>query len=97
MKKWLFIIFVCVFGATFVFKDKEVFTKAVDLNEDSKAVILIEAETGKIIYEKNSTEPLPIASMSKLMTQYLVLNAIENGTISWETASQTDGLRTANG
>ncbi|WP_438315268.1 D-alanyl-D-alanine carboxypeptidase family protein [Sporosarcina sp. FA9] len=83
MKKLLFILIVCALGATFVLKDREEFTKAVDLNEDEKAILLIEAVTGKVLYKENSTESLPIASMSKLMTQYLVLNAIENGSLSW--------------
>ena len=52
-------------------------TEVIAQHVNAKAIMLIEAETGKVIYEKNSKEPLPIASMSKLMTQYLVLNAIQ--------------------
>lgn len=84
MKKLLFVLLVCVLGATFVLKDREELAKTVDLNEDAKGIILIEAETGNVLYKENSTESLPIASMSKLMTQYLVLNAIESGSLTWE-------------
>lgn len=84
MKKLTFILFLIVLGFTFVLKDKDWKTEAIDPHVNAKAVLLIEAETGKVLYEKNSKESLPIASMSKLMTQYLVLNAIQNGTLSWE-------------
>lgn len=84
MKKFLFIIIICVIGATFMLKDKPPFTKAVDLDIEAQAIILIDAESGKVMYEKNSKEALPIASMSKMMTQYIVLNAIKNGALDWE-------------
>lgn len=84
MKKLTFILFLIVLGFTFVLKAKDWKTEAIDPHVNAKAVLLIEAETGKVLYEKNSKESLPIASMSKLMTQYLVLNAIQNGTLSWE-------------
>lgn len=84
MKKLIVTLLIIVLGFTFVIKEKDGKTEAVDPHVDAKAVLLIEAETGKVLYEKNSKESLPIASMSKLMTQYLVLNAIQNGTLSWE-------------
>ena len=84
MKKFLFIIMIGILGATFILKGEAPFTKAVDLNIEAQAIILIDAESGKVMYEKNSKEALPIASMSKMMTQYIVLNAIENGGLTWE-------------
>ncbi|MFC5590113.1 D-alanyl-D-alanine carboxypeptidase family protein [Sporosarcina soli] len=84
MKKLIFLLFIIVLGFTFVLKEKDWKTEAIDPHVNAKAVLLIEAETGNVLYEKNSKESLPIASMSKLMTQYLVLNAIQNGTMSWE-------------
>jgi len=81
MKKFIFILFIVVIGLTFVLKDT---LAPVDFTVGAKAMILIDAESGKVIYEENSKEALPIASMSKLMTQYLVLDAVENGTLSWE-------------
>ncbi len=49
-----------------------------------KSAILIEAETGQILYDVNSDEPLPPASMTKLMTEYLVLKEIKEGRLDWE-------------
>ncbi|WP_203249270.1 D-alanyl-D-alanine carboxypeptidase family protein [Sporosarcina beigongshangi] len=84
MKKLVVIVVICALSLTFVLKDKQLISEAVDMNSSAKASILMEAETGEILYENNSKQPLPIASMSKLMTQYLVLNAINNGTLTWE-------------
>ncbi|WP_338752917.1 D-alanyl-D-alanine carboxypeptidase family protein [Bacillus sp. FJAT-52991] len=49
----------------------------------AKAAILIDAKTGKILYQKNADESLPVASMSKMMTQYVVLDQIKEGKLSW--------------
>ncbi|XKE55497.1 D-alanyl-D-alanine carboxypeptidase [Sutcliffiella horikoshii] len=53
------------------------------LNINAKAAILIEFSTGKIIYQKNVDEALPVASMTKMMTEYLLLEAIEEGKLDW--------------
>lgn len=84
MKKLLLIIIVCALGIMIMLKEKGPTWDAVSLNVAAKSVLLMEAETGKVLYEENSKEALPIASMSKMMTQYLVLNAIESGALSWE-------------
>ncbi|WP_342507350.1 D-alanyl-D-alanine carboxypeptidase family protein [Sporosarcina sp. FSL K6-2383] len=88
MKKLGFIIVICALSLTFVLKDKQLISEAVDMNSSAKATILLEAETGKVLYEDNSKQPLPIASMSKLMTQYVVLNAMDNGALTWESTYQ---------
>lgn len=49
----------------------------------AKSVILVEASTGKVLYEKNSHEKLPPASITKIMTELLTLEAIEDGKIKW--------------
>ncbi len=59
-------------------------TKQQDLDILAKSAILIEATTGKVLYEKNPDEKLPPASVTKLMTLYLIYEAIENGKIKWE-------------
>jgi len=86
LKKLIFILIVIVLGVTVVTKNKEKTFEKVDLAITAKAIILIDADTGRVIYEENSAESLPIASLSKLMTQYLVLNAVSSGNLSWEDA-----------
>jgi len=59
---------------------------SLDLNAES--AILVDGETGKILYAKNADVALPSASMTKMMTEYLVWEAIEKGQITWETTTQ---------
>lgn len=49
-----------------------------------KSAILIEASTGQVLYEYNADEARPPASMSKMMTEYLVMEAIRAKRIKWE-------------
>ena len=46
------------------------------------AAILMEAGTGKVLYEKNPDEKRPAASITKVMTLLLVMEAIDSGTLS---------------
>lgn len=57
-----------------------------DLNAES--AILVDAGTGKVLYAKNADIALPPASMTKMMTEYLVLEAINEGKIDWDTTTQ---------
>lgn len=45
---------------------------------NAKAYILIDANSGKIIAEKNSEDELPPASLTKIMTLYVISNALKN-------------------
>ena len=49
---------------------------------DCTSAILIEKETGKVLFEQNADEALPPASVTKIMTLLLVMEAIETGKIS---------------
>lgn len=57
---------------------------ATDLGLTVDAAILIDASTGKILYEQNGYESLGVASMSKMITEYILLDAIKAGDISWD-------------
>jgi D-alanyl-D-alanine carboxypeptidase (penicillin-binding protein 5/6) len=46
--------------------------------------ILIDADSGKILYEQDADVPLGIASMTKMMTEYILFEAIEEGTVTWD-------------
>lgn len=63
-----------------------VFIRAEELNfaEQSKSAILLEASTGEIIFEKNVHEKLHPASMTKLMTMLLIMEAIDKEMITWK-------------
>lgn len=57
-----------------------------DLNAES--AILVDVDTGKILYAKNPDMALPPASMTKMMTEYLVWEAIDSGAIDWDTTTK---------
>ncbi|MEG2250877.1 MAG: D-alanyl-D-alanine carboxypeptidase family protein [Bacilli bacterium] len=61
-------------------------TKALplDLAKTSKSAIMIEASTGNVIFEKNPNEKLHPASMTKIMTMLLVMEAIDDSVIRWD-------------
>lgn len=51
----------------------------VDLAEEAKSAILIERDTGEVLFDKNAEEKLPPASMTKIMTLLLIMEAMEKG------------------
>lgn len=77
MKKILF-IFLCSF---FVLSNVNAME---NLAPNSKSAILLETSTGKIIYENNAHEKLAPASMTKIMSMLLIMEAIDNQTLSLE-------------
>lgn len=55
------------------------------LDLEAKSAIAIDAKTGQIIYAKDDKQIYPVASISKLLTAYILLQAIHEGKITWET------------
>lgn len=55
---------------------------AMEFDINAKSAILIHANSGEIIYEKNSHEKLPLASVTKIMTMLLTMEAIESNHIA---------------
>lgn len=60
--------------------------KAEDINlaENATSAIMIEASTGQILFEKNAHEKLAPASMTKMMSMLLIMEAIESGNLKWD-------------
>jgi len=50
----------------------------------SRAAVLIDADTGTILYSKNPDEEIPPASLAKLMTMHLIMKEIEEGRASYD-------------
>ena len=57
----------------------------VDLELESASAILIEQNTGKILYEHNSHEQLRPASVTKIMSILLIMEALDSGKITLDT------------
>jgi len=56
---------------------------AAELPESTaRAAILIDSDTGTVLYEKNADERMPTASMSKVMTGYMVFEALKAGRLT---------------
>ena len=62
--------------------------EAGQLSLESKSGILMDAATGTILYEKNSHEAMPPASVTKVMTMLLIYEAEEAGQFSWKDSVQ---------
>jgi D-alanyl-D-alanine carboxypeptidase (penicillin-binding protein 5/6) len=75
MKKYLFLL-VIFFIPFSVFAEE-------DLISNSQSGILIEANSGKIIFEKDKDKKVSVASMTKMVAQIIILEEIENGNIKW--------------
>lgn len=58
---------------------------ATDLQLESESSILIEQNSGKVLYEHNSHEQLRPASVTKVMSILLIMEALDNETISLNT------------
>ena len=74
MKKYIFLLLLLLFPYN-VFAE--------DLIPNGKSGILIEAKSGKIIYEKDKDKKMSIASLTKMIGQIIILEEIEAGNIKW--------------
>ena len=77
MKKiWIFIFLI-------LFIPVRVHGEELNLAENAKSAIMIEATTGEILYQKNANERLAPASMTKIMSLILIMENIEKGNLKW--------------
>lgn len=77
----LTIILLTTFAAPLAFAEEKT---GVELADNVRSAILIERDTGKVLYEKNSNESLPPASMTKVMTMLLIMEALDEGKLSYD-------------
>ena len=65
---------------------------AVELEVNGKSALLMDVQTGTVLYESNPHERLAPASVTKIMTMLLIMEAVDSGKIAMEdmvTASET--------
>ena len=58
--------------------------KAADIQVKAKSAVLMDVETGTVLSQQNAHEALPPASVTKVMTMLLIMEAIDSGKISWQ-------------
>ena len=86
------ILCLCLLGAFFPLR-----VQAVELNVAGKSALLMEMETGTVLYEKNAHEPLAPASVTKVMTMLLIMEAIDSAKIGWDDTVTTSETAAAKG
>ena len=75
---WLLLVAVLIFG---MFPVK---VKAADMQIEAKSAILMDVATGQVLYEQDANTPLAPASVTKVMTMLLIMEAIDGGKIQWD-------------
>ena len=81
MKK---IVFVMMFICCFNFFSTNVFAKDVDLIPNATSGLLMEVDSGKILFQKDINKKVAIASMTKMVAQIIILENISSGKIKWD-------------
>ncbi|MBQ2785062.1 MAG: D-alanyl-D-alanine carboxypeptidase [Oscillospiraceae bacterium] len=70
---------------------------AVELDVPGKSAILMDMATGTVLYEKNAHEKLAPASVTKVMTMLLIMEAIDSGKVKWDDMVITSEAAAAKG
>lgn len=88
LKNALLVLLLALFAASAVcaavFSPGAGAARAEEFSAEGKSAYLADAATGTVLYAKNENERLPIASMVKIMTALLTLEAIDGGELSLE-------------
>ena len=58
--------------------------RAANIQVKAKSAVLMDVETGTVLTEQNAHEPLAPASVTKVMTMLLIMEAIDSGKIGWQ-------------
>ena len=70
---------------------------AVDMQIPAKSAVLMDVETGTLLYEQDAHTPLAPASVTKVMTMLLIMEAIDDGRIGWDDTVTTSEAAAAKG
>ena len=82
MKKVIFFIICCLvlnLFPFFVYADEKM-----DLIPNATSGLLMDADTGKIIFKKDINNRVAVASMTKMVAQIIIMEEIDKGTIKWD-------------
>ncbi|GKU81078.1 D-alanyl-D-alanine carboxypeptidase family protein [Niallia sp. NCCP-28] len=89
MKRIISIVITTVVLALMIVSPTFAAEKKGELVNNVKSAILIDRDTGTILYEKNSNEKLPPASMTKVMTMLLIMEALDQGKLKMDEKIRT--------
>ena len=85
MKKlFIFLLIVLIIGVNTVIPVSALEIKDINFDFNIKSAVLMDAETGAVLYSLNMNQMLPPASVTKIMTMLLIFEAIDNGMIKYD-------------
>ncbi len=79
MKYFLNIFFLCIFA---LFTISQTGLASETMSSSAKQAIIVDYDTGTVLFSKNADEKMPTSSMSKVMSMYLVFDALKKGDLS---------------
>ncbi len=79
MKKWIALLLALV-----LLTSSLPYAKGAEPDIPAPSAILIDAATGTVLYEKNAHQRLAPASVTKVMTLLLIMEALDNNRVSWD-------------
>ncbi len=87
--------FICVFCMVAILLAVPV--SGVDMDIPAKSAVLMDVATGTVLYEQDAHTPLAPASVTKVMTMLLIMEAIDGGRIGWDDTVTTSEAAAAKG
>ena len=87
----------CILLALCLFLTAVPFVHAAPLEVKGKSALLMDIATGTVLFEQNSHERLAPASVTKVMTMLLIMEAIDSGKIGWNDTVTTSEAAAAKG
>ncbi|NPC93146.1 D-alanyl-D-alanine carboxypeptidase [Bacillus sp. WMMC1349] len=85
----LLIFMIILLTAPSAFAEEKTKQNTSELAHEAKSAVLLERDSGKVMYDKNSHEKLPPASMTKVMTMLLIMEALDEGKIKMKDKVRT--------
>ena len=70
---------------------------AVEMDIPAKSAVLMDVATGTVLYEQDAHTPLAPASVTKVMTMLLIMEAVDDGRIKWDDTVTTSEAAAAKG
>src|SRR5581483_3789442 len=81
MRRYLSVFLLTCFFVITIYHSQAVAKTPQDLAPNATSAVLMDASSGTVLFEKNSQNPLPPASITKVMTMLLVMEALDEGKI----------------
>lgn len=84
LKRWLRVIAIIGLIATILAPTTAQAASKTVSKVPARAAYVMDANSGQVLYQQNADKRYPIASLSKLLTVYLTVKAINEGKLSWD-------------